>query len=115
MAEISDSVVVHLEDAAGGIGELILFVVPSAGVSVDDALRQRIAAEIRRSLSARHVPDAIVSVPAIPYSRTGKKLEVPVKRILRGAEPDSVASPGALLDPSALDAFVAYAKEREDR
>jgi acetoacetyl-CoA synthetase len=115
MPEVSDSVVVHLEDAAGGMGELILFVVPSPGVVVDGALRRRIATEIRQSLSPRHVPDAIVSVPAIPYSRTGKKLEVPVKRILRGAEPDSVASPGALLDPSALEAFVAYAKEREDR
>ena len=56
--------------------------------------------------------DRIVAVRAIPYSRTGKKLEVPIKKILRGADPDAVASPGALLDPGALDAFVAYYREQ---
>jgi acetoacetyl-CoA synthetase len=78
-------------------------------------LQQKIVNEIRQSLSPRHVPDAIVPVRAIPYSRTGKKLEVPVKKILRGEQPDAVASPGALLDPSALDAFVTYAQQREGR
>jgi acetoacetyl-CoA synthetase len=115
MPEVTDAVVVHLEDAAGGMGELILFIVPSTGIAVDDALQQKIVNEIRQSLSPRHVPDAIVPVRAIPYSRTGKKLEVPVKKILRGEEPDAVASPGALLDPSALDAFVSYARQREGR
>jgi acetoacetyl-CoA synthetase len=108
--DVTDSVVVHLEDPAGGAGELILFVVPRQGVVVDDRLRDRLAAEIRTALSPRHVPDRIVAVPAIPYSRTGKKLEVPVKKILRGAPPDAVASPGALVDPTALDAFVEFAR-----
>ncbi len=110
LPEIADSVVVHLEDDGGGPGELILFVVPADGVFLDDRLRQRLALEIRTALSPRHVPDRIVAVPAVPYSRTGKKLEVPVKRILRGAAPEEVASPGALMDPSALDAFVHYAR-----
>lgn len=110
--EVTDSVVVHLEDPAGGAGELILFVVPRQGVRLDESLRQRLAAEIRTALSPRHVPDRIVPVPAIPYSRTGKKLEVPVKRILRGAPLEAAASPGALVDPGALDAFVEYARER---
>ncbi|GAA1802404.1 acetoacetate--CoA ligase [Luedemannella flava] len=109
---VADSVVVHLEDAAGGPGELLLFVVPQPGVTVDDDLRRRLADEIRAALSPRHVPDDVVAVPAIPYSRTGKKLEVPVKKILRGADPRAVASPDALLDPGALDAFVAYYRER---
>ncbi|MBL7500854.1 acetoacetate--CoA ligase [Frankia sp. CNm7] len=112
VTEIVDSVIVYLEDPAGGTGELILFVVPAAGVVVDEALRHRLAKEIRAALSPRHVPDTIVPVVAVPYSRTGKKLEVPVKRILRGAAPTDVASPGALLDPGALDAFAAYARER---
>jgi len=106
---VADSVVVHLEDPAGGPGQLLLFVVPAEGTHVDDALRSRIVAAVRGSLSPRHVPDRIIEVPAVPYSRTGKKLEIPVKQILRGAEPSTVASPGALVDPSALDAYVALA------
>jgi acetoacetyl-CoA synthetase len=110
VAEVADSVVVHLEDPDGGPGDLILFVVAEEGVTVDEDLRRRLASKIRAELSPRHVPDRIVAVPAVPYSRTGKKLEVPVKKILRGARPDAVASPGALIDPSALDAFVEYAR-----
>jgi len=112
VAEVADSVVVHLEDAESGKGELICFVVLADGVALDDDLRTRLRDVIAVSLSPRHVPDRIVAVPAVPYGRTGKKLEVPVKKILRGADPDTVASPGALVDPSALDAYVAYARER---
>ncbi|MEU6142004.1 acetoacetate--CoA ligase [Streptomyces sp. NPDC047081] len=111
---VADSVVVHLEDSQGGMGELLLFVVPAPGVDVDDEVRARLVKEIRTALSPRHVPDLIVPVAAVPYSRTGKKLEVPVKKILRGAAPDEVASPGALMDPSALDSFVAYARTRRE-
>jgi acetoacetyl-CoA synthetase len=109
--EVADSVVVHLEDPEGGLGRLLLFVVPASGVEVDDVLRRHLAATLRTALSPRHVPDEIVAVPAVPYSRTGKKLEVPVKRILRGGDPDTVVSAGALLDPGALDAFAAYRDE----
>jgi acetoacetyl-CoA synthetase len=109
---VADSLVVHLEDPSGGSGELLLFVVPQPGVTVDDDLRQTLATEIRAALSPRHVPDRIVAVKAIPYSRTGKKLEVPVKRVLRGAAPDAVASPDALVDPGALEAFVEYYRQR---
>jgi acetoacetyl-CoA synthetase len=110
--EIEDSLVVHLEDAAGGAGELILFVLPREGVTVDDALRGRIAAALRAELSPRHVPDQIVAVPAIPRTLTGKKLETPVKRILRGESPERVASRGSLSNPDALDAFAALALRR---
>ena len=58
------------------------------------------------------MPDAIVAVPAVPRTLTGKKLEAPVKRILLGARADEVASRDALLDPTAIDAFVAYAAAR---
>jgi acetoacetyl-CoA synthetase len=107
--EVVDSLVVHLEDPAGGSGELLLFVVAGAGVTVDDALRARIAAALRSELSPRHVPDRIVGVPAIPRTLTGKKLEAPVKRILRGEPAERVASRGSLADPTALDAFVSLA------
>jgi acetoacetyl-CoA synthetase len=113
LPDVVDSLVVHLEDSAGGAGELLLFVVPAAGVELDDALRARIAAELRSELSPRHVPDQILAVPAIPRTLTGKKLEAPVKRILRGEPADRVASRGSLADPSALDAFVALAAQTQ--
>jgi acetoacetyl-CoA synthetase len=109
LPELADSLVVHLEDAEGGPGELVLFVVPADGVTLDDDLRARIARSLRTQLSPRHVPDRIVAVPAIPRTLTGKKLEAPVKRILRGVPVDQVASPDALLDPEALAPFVALA------
>jgi acetoacetyl-CoA synthetase len=112
LPEIVDALVVHLEDPGGGAGELLLFVVPDDGITVDDALKARIAGRLRSELSPRHVPDAIVSVPAIPRTLTGKKLEAPVKRILQGTRPDDVASRDALAQPEALDAFVMYAGSR---
>ena len=110
--EVTDALVVHLEDAGGGAGELLLFVVPADGAELDDPLRDRIAGALGSELSPRHVPDTIVSVPAIPRTLTGKKLEAPVKRILRGEASERVASRDSLADPAALDAFVALAAER---
>jgi acetoacetyl-CoA synthetase len=112
LEEVLDSLVIHLEDRDGGPGELILFVVPAPGVVVDDALRRRIAAALRGSLSPRHVPDTVEGVPAIPRTLTAKKLELPVKRILLGVPASDVASRDALADPGALDAFVEYAARR---
>jgi acetoacetyl-CoA synthetase len=111
-SEVSDSLVIHLEDPDGGPGELILFVAPSEGATVDEALRARIAQALRRSLSPRHVPDVVEPVPSIPRTLTAKKLELPVKRILLGDPPEAVASRDALADPGALDAFVEIAARR---
>jgi acetoacetyl-CoA synthetase len=113
LPEVLDALVVHLEDPGGGAGELLLFVVPADGVTVDDALRARIAGQLRTELSPRHVPDRILAVRAIPRTLTGKKLEAPVKRILRGEAPEQVASRGSLAQPDALDAFVSLATELE--
>ena len=112
LPEIDDSLVVHLEDPAGGNGELLLFVVPREGAELDATLRARISAELRGALSPRHVPDAVTAVPAVPRNRTGKKLELPVKRILLGAPVEEVVGPDVLADPAALDAFVAQAALR---
>ncbi len=110
--ELADALVIHLEDDAGGLGELLLFVVPAPGVAVDDEVIARLTAALRRELSPRHVPDRVVAVSGIPRTLTGKKLEAPVKRILRGEPPEKVASRDSLADPAALDAFVALAAER---
>ena len=110
MPEIADSLVVHLEDAEGGAGELLLFVVPAEGVEVDDALVKAIGRELRTNLSPRHVPDTVHAVPALPRTLSGKKLEVPVKKILRGAAVDDAAAKGALANPESLDAFATFAR-----
>jgi acetoacetyl-CoA synthetase len=112
LPEVAEALVIHLEDDEGGAGELLLFVVPSAGLSLDDALRRRIVTELRGQLSPRHVPDRVYEVPAVPKTLSGKKLEVPVKRILRGAAVDDAAAKGALANPESLDAFAELAGAR---
>jgi acetoacetyl-CoA synthetase len=110
LPEVTDSLVVHLEDQAGGNGELILFVV--TGPELDEDLVGTIRSALRAELSPRHVPDQVVGVPAVPRNLTGKKLELPVKRILQGVAVASVVSRDALADPASLDAYVALAEER---
>jgi acetoacetyl-CoA synthetase len=112
LPEVVDSVVVHLEDDAGGAGELLLFVVLAEGVELDDALRARIARELRTALSPRHVPDEIHQVRAVPRTLSAKKLEVPVKKILTGTPVDAAAARGALANPESLLAFEELARVR---
>ena len=94
--DVLDSLVVHLEDR----DELLLFVVLRPGVELDDELEARMKGALRAALSPRHAPDTIVAVPAIPRTLTGKKLELPVKRILtgdrrrRGRQPRHARGPG---------------------
>ena len=105
MAEVADSLVVHLEDDGGGSGELLLFVALVPGAELDDDLRARIASGLRRHLSPRHVPDLIAAVPAVPRTLTGKKLERPVKQVLRGRPVEEVISPDAVSGADAVPAF----------
>jgi acetoacetyl-CoA synthetase len=110
LPEVSDSLVVYLEgDADDVLGELLLFVALAQGTEYDDELRTRINAALRRELSPRHVPDAVHAVPVIPRTLSGKKLEVPVKRILTGAAADDVASRSSLTDPESLTWFEEFA------
>ncbi|WP_410671494.1 acetoacetate--CoA ligase [Amycolatopsis sp. cmx-4-68] len=104
LPEVEDSLVVHLEDPAGGNGDLRLFVVLRDG-ALDEPLRRKIATALKSALSPRHVPDTITAVPVIPRNRTGKKLELPVKKLLLGARADDVVGTDVLADPTALDHF----------
>ncbi|MBV9096275.1 MAG: acetoacetate--CoA ligase [Streptosporangiaceae bacterium] len=103
-AEISDSLVVDT-GTLGAEGRLILYVVPAQGSELDDDLAQRIRAALRAQLSPRHGPDEIRQVPGIPRALSGKKLEVPVRRILLGTDPERAVDPNALADPGLLKYF----------
>ncbi|MFA9431317.1 acetoacetate--CoA ligase [Egicoccus sp. AB-alg2] len=104
---VADSLVVHLTDRAGDLDRLVLFVVLTAGQDLDDDLRARLAHAIRSELSPRHVPDEVHVVPAVPRTISGKKMEVPVKRLLEGEPLAAVANPGAMANPDSLAAFTA--------
>jgi acetoacetyl-CoA synthetase len=98
----------------GHEGELILFVALD-GRRLDDPLRATIADAVRSQLSPRHVPDRIVEAPGIPTTLNGKRLEVPVKRMLMGEDPAKVASPEALRDPEIFAWYVAFATREHRR
>jgi acetoacetyl-CoA synthetase len=113
LPEISESLVVHLADDTGGPGELLLFVVLQKNLDLDDPLRARIAAALREGLSPRHVPDRIFAIPSVPRTLNGKKLEVPVRRILSGDAAAAVANAGAMANPESLDFFEKLAAARK--
>jgi acetoacetyl-CoA synthetase len=114
VAGVRESLVVGI-DLPDGQYWMPLFVVLDDAHVLDDDLVSAIQAALREQASPRHVPDDVFAVPAIPHTRTGKKLEIPVKRILAGARPTDVLSVGAIDDPSALDAFVDLAASRAGR
>lgn len=111
VAEVIDSLVVDLE-ADIGESRLVLFVVTAAGVDFDDALRARIEAAIRQSLSPRFLPDEIIAAPAVPRTLSGKKQELPVKRVLQGHDPVRVIDRDAMANPASLDWYLALARAR---
>jgi acetoacetyl-CoA synthetase len=108
LPEVRDSLVVGAELPDGGYW-LALFVVPANGVELTDEVIGRIRAAIRTQVSPRHVPDDVIAVAVLPHTRTGKRLEVPVKRLIQGHPLDQVASPDAVDDYAALTQFTAYA------
>jgi acetoacetyl-CoA synthetase len=111
LPEVLDSMVVDLE-YLGRESYMPLFVVLRAGSTLDDALRERIGQAIRTALSPRFVPDAIVQVPEIPRTLSGKKQELPIKKLLLGQPLDKVVNRDAMANPGCLDWYVAYARSR---
>lgn len=109
VAELADALVVDVP-LDPGASTLWLFVALAPGAAWTDDLRDQLAARIRTQCSPRHVPDRITPVPSIPRTLSGKLVEVPVKRILLGADPATVVARDALAEPDALDAFVALAR-----
>ena len=111
MPEVADSLVVGVDQPGGGYW-LGLFVVPSAGLAVDDAFRASVVAALRSRLTPRHVPDEIVEAPAVPRTLSGKKLEVPVKRLLLGMPIEKVVTVASVDDPQAVQWYADFAASR---
>ncbi|MDV3128993.1 acetoacetate--CoA ligase [Mycobacterium sp. 21AC1] len=107
MPEIADSLVIGVERGDGTYW-MPLFVVMSDGRELDDRLRAHIRERIAVEASRRHVPDDILVVRALPHTRTGKRMEVPVKRIVQGLDPERAANLEAVDDPDALLQFTRF-------
>jgi acetoacetyl-CoA synthetase len=112
--EIIDSLVVDLE-ALGQASYMPLFVVLQEGVTLDDALKEKIRARIRHDISPRYVPDEIFAVEQIPRTLSGKKVEVPVRKILMGHPLERAANLDAMRNPESIQFFVDLAREIQGR
>ena len=111
--EVRDSLIVNL-DLPDDRFFMPLFVQLAEGVALDQPLEQKICEALRQRCSPRHVPDRIYEVAEIPYTLTGKKMEVPVRRILMGTPPDRAANPSVMRNPGSLDWFVRFAATTVD-
>ena len=112
LPEVLDSLVVDLE-YLGRESYMPLFVVLRPGLALDDALRARINGAIRTALSPRFVPDDIFSVAEVPRTLSGKKQELPIKKLLLGQPIEKVVNKDAMANPGCLDWYQAFARERE--
>ncbi len=110
LPEVADSLVIDT-GALGRDGKLLMFVVLAPELTLDDRLRARITAALRGELSPRHVPDEIHAVAELPYTLSGKKVEVPVKRILLGVPLEQAVSRAALRNPDSLSYFAELAAQ----
>ena len=110
--DVVDSLVVHLDDPTGGPGELWLFVVEQGGGAEIEGLAEEIKAALRQELSPRYVPDRVIKVTAVPRTLSGKKLEVPVKRLLSGTALADALALTSVANPESLEPFVDLRQER---
>jgi acetoacetyl-CoA synthetase len=111
--EVEDALVVNL-DLPGGKFFMPMFVQLAPGLSLDERIEGEIRSRLRKEYTPRHVPDKIIAVPQIPTTLTGKKLEVPVRKILLGTPVDKAANPSAMANPASLNAFLDYASTQQD-
>lgn len=102
LPEVREALVIGIELPDGDYW-MPLFVVLAEGTELDDALKDRINDAIRTHASPRHVPDTIIAAPGVPHTRTGKKLEVPVKKVLLGQDLSGALDPGSVDAPELLD------------
>ncbi|SFQ29949.1 acetoacetate--CoA ligase [Pseudomonas borbori] len=110
LPQVLDSMVVDLE-FLGKPSYMPLFIVLGEGASLDDALRNQIMSSIREALTARHVPNDVFVVPAIPRTLSGKKLELPVKKLLLGHPVEKVVNKDSMANPASLDWYLDFARQ----
>ena len=113
MAEVEDSLIVNL-DLPGGNFFMPMFVQLADGLTLDEDLKKKIGKTLRERYTPRHVPDKIYQVDEIPYTLTGKKMEVPVRRILLDTPLEKAANPSVMRNPHSLDYFVDFARDKAD-
>jgi acetoacetyl-CoA synthetase len=114
LPEITEALVIGIDLPDDGYW-LGLFVVPADGHAVDDALKQKIVSTLRTRLTPRHVPDEILEAPAVPHTLSGKKLEVPIKKLLSGRPLEKAANMSSVDDPDVLRWYARFASERSLR
>jgi len=107
IGDVADSIIVNLE-LSGGRFFMPLFVKMKPGATLTDEIKQKINAKLRKDYSPRHIPDEIYQVEEIPYTLTGKKMEVPVRKILLGFPLEKSANKDAMSNPHSLDYFVKF-------
>jgi acetoacetyl-CoA synthetase len=110
---VEDGLIVNL-DLPGGKFFMPLFVKLADGLVLDEDMRKKINDRLRSEYTPRHVPDKIYQVPAIPYTISGKRMEVPVRRILAGFPLAKAANRDAMSNPAALDFYIEYARTQDD-
>lgn len=109
LPEIADAMIIDVEDAEGG-SKLLLFVVPAEGKTLDAAMETAVAAAIRTGLSPRFVPDRLIGAPGIPRTLSGKKQELPIKRLFAGWPVAKVVNAGATATPEVLPWYIEQAR-----
>ncbi len=110
--EILDSLIVGVE-LPGGKYYMPLFVVMRDGVALDDSLKARIKEQLRRNVSPHHVPDEILQIQDVPRTLSGKKLEVPVKKLFLGMPIEKAVSVDAMANPQSIQYFIDLAHEKD--
>jgi len=111
--EVADAVIVNLDLPGGGFF-MPLFVTLADDRVLDDAIREKIRDRLRAEYTPRHVPDRIIQVREIPATLTGKKMEVPVRKLLLGVPPEKAANVNAMANPGSLEEFANYARRQQD-
>jgi len=112
--EVQDSMALDLS-AGKDDSVILLFVVMQKGIRLNDDIKIKIKNAISTQLSPRYVPDVIIEAPEIPKTLNGKKMEVPIKRILMGMSKDKVINVGSMANPSSLSFYIEFAKNLDIR
>jgi acetoacetyl-CoA synthetase len=107
-----DSLIIDLE-LLGRESYMPLFIVLREGILLDDTLKNRIKQTIRQTVSPRHAPNEIFEIEEVPYTLSGKKMEVPIRKILLGYDIKKAINLGAMRNPQTIDFFSEFAKDLE--